>query len=515
MTGPGPERAGGLRGPSGLVLAGAVLFALWAGYFAVYQVDDAYIVYRYAENLALGRGFVFNEGERVEGVSCFLWTLLLAGAARAGLPLPQAAPLLTFAAGLASLLLLPGTSARARGRARPDRWDHGAAALVAAHPAFAYWSVGALETAPYALLLLLALRASLRGKPGGAGAGSAVFAGLALWTRPEAPLLAAGLAADRGVGAGRRWARAALPFAAIVAAIFLPLLLFRILYFGEWLPNTYYAKTGFGPLESARIGAIYLARFFCSVVPSFGEENFALALAGCAAVASLVVYGISRPGLRGAAILAAALLAATLVEGGDWMVLHRFLVPALPMLATLSAAAAGEWTLGARRGRSLAAAGLAALLLASFVVAGVRARDGARGLRVNAEGYREAHHAVARFLAERARPGDVVALMDVGIVGYESGLRVLDISGLTDREIARAPGGFLAKDYPPGAILDREPRFLVLVDGFPIDTRIALDPRFLASYRLVLERNHRFNWVPPDSYTLHVFERIEGVAGAP
>jgi hypothetical protein len=33
------------------------------------------------------------------------------------------------------------------------------------------------------------------------------------------------------------------------------------------------------------------------------------------------------------------------------------------------------------------------------------------------------------------------------------------------------------------------------------------DPSFLRDYRLVLERNHRYNWTPAQSYTLHVYER--------
>jgi hypothetical protein len=99
--------------------------------------------------------------------------------------------------------------------------------------------------------------------------------------------------------------------------------------------------------------------------------------------------------------------------------------------------------------------------------------------------------------------------MDVGIVGYESGLRVLDISGLVTRETARAPGGFLDKAYPAELILAHEPRFIVLVPGFPIDTRILLSPSFQGRYRLVTIRNHRFNWVPAGSYEMHVFERIE------
>lgn len=44
--------------------------------------DDAYISYRYAENLARGQGLVFNRGERVEGYSNFLYVLVMAPASR-------------------------------------------------------------------------------------------------------------------------------------------------------------------------------------------------------------------------------------------------------------------------------------------------------------------------------------------------------------------------------------------------------------------------------------------------
>ena len=53
-------------------------------------IDDAYISYRYAEQLVAGHGLVFNPGERVEGMSNALWTLLLAGLNMLGMPLPTA-----------------------------------------------------------------------------------------------------------------------------------------------------------------------------------------------------------------------------------------------------------------------------------------------------------------------------------------------------------------------------------------------------------------------------------------
>lgn len=100
------------------------------------------------------------------------------------------------------------------------------------------------------------------------------------------------------------------------------------------------------------------------------------------------------------------------------------------------------------------------------------------------------------------------------MVGYATGLRVLDISGLTEPAIARAPGGFLRKAYPVTTLLQRSPRFFVLVNGFPIDEGIMRHPDFTRRYRLVLERNHRFNWTPPGSYILHLFERLDGGAAS-
>lgn len=62
-----------------LLLGLAVLIAAGAQFlFLDWTSDDAYISFRYAENLSGGRGLVFNAGEKVEGYSNFLWVVLLA-----------------------------------------------------------------------------------------------------------------------------------------------------------------------------------------------------------------------------------------------------------------------------------------------------------------------------------------------------------------------------------------------------------------------------------------------------
>jgi hypothetical protein len=57
-------------------------------------LEDALISFRYAENLAAGRGFVYNEGEHVIGTTSPLWTLLLASVKFAGLNVITASKLL-------------------------------------------------------------------------------------------------------------------------------------------------------------------------------------------------------------------------------------------------------------------------------------------------------------------------------------------------------------------------------------------------------------------------------------
>src|SRR6185437_4110074 len=72
-----------------LAALGAAALA-WAWHLA-WLCDDSFISFRYARNLAHGNGLVWNVGERVEGYTNFLWTVIAAGAIRAGLHPGQAA----------------------------------------------------------------------------------------------------------------------------------------------------------------------------------------------------------------------------------------------------------------------------------------------------------------------------------------------------------------------------------------------------------------------------------------
>jgi arabinofuranosyltransferase len=492
-----------------LLLAAAACAMAW---LAVYQVDDAFIVYRYARNIAHGLGFVFNPGERVEGVTCFLWTLALVPFAAAGASLPKVTPVLTAVCGLGGMAVVARRHAEIEERARLSYRDLLPGLLLAASPAYVYWSVGALETVPFALLVALALRDHARetSAPGATGMRSAIWVGLAGLVRPETPVVMAALLADRLIAAagGRAWRvglRESARWSSIVLAMWIPFLTFRRLYFGEWLPNTYYAKTGAPFLARLGLGFRYAQSWAASLLPSFGATGVAVAWLGVFLVAGVLAMGLVRRRLRPEALVVIALVAAVLFEGGDWMVFHRLLVPALPPLVVLVGFALSR---GALPGRRAAIALVVAAVLGSGAVVAAAERNGGRGLAVNAEGYRRAHREIARYLDGHARPGDSVALMDVGIIGwYAPELRLIDITGLTDRAVAHAPGGFLDKRYPVEDLLSREPRFAVLVPGFAADMRIQAHPEFRSRYHELFRVNHRANWIPPSDYYLYVFER--------
>src|SRR5262245_23443162 len=253
-----------------VLMAASLLFLLGHSWSYRFCTDDAFISFRYARNLAEGHGLVFNPGlERVEGYSNFLWVLLLAALHRVGAPIEPTALVLSLVATLGLWVLV----ARQTLRVLPGQ---GRAALVlipcwalALTRSVAVWSSSGLETRLFETLLVagvLRLNAEVEAIDRGETRRpwAAVLLGLATWTRADG-LLLSGMALGAALlyllwRRRLRIARAAVqcaPFVALVAFQFG----FRLAYYGEWLPNTYYAKidgrTGWG-VGSAYLGAFLL-----------------------------------------------------------------------------------------------------------------------------------------------------------------------------------------------------------------------------------------------------------------
>lgn len=456
------------------ILAGATLGLLLA-HASVYRFlcDDAFISFRYARNLADGFGLVFNPGfERVEGYTNFLWVLLLAAGDLLGIAPEHAATPLS----LALTVVLWALVWRAAARLADDdasAWTVALAPLLlGATRSVAVWATSGLETRLYEVLVVagtLRVVAEVerpRSRPYGA-----LLLALATLTRPDGLLVSACVLSLGAWFAFRRRtatiagvAAQASVFWAVVGAHFL----WRHGYYGEWLPNTYYAKVGgraWWDMGLAYLGAFALEYGLWLVLP-------------VALVGSVALWRRGRghvPLLFAAAVVPHAIYVASI--GGDHFE-YRPLDAYFPFLFLL----AGE---GLRRLPLRAAWTLALLFVLSwlptrshvefvkdywpgfpgqrpdhpvagkflepFTPLGRLHRDLLRETTSRFVGIRQEEHRM--FLAtveDQGRylrsivdagllPGDThIATSCVGAIPYRSDLRTLDKLGLTDKVVARS-----------------------------------------------------------------------------
>ena len=132
-----------------LALAGiAVLVLLIAWPLRTLSTDDPYITYRYARNLATGRGLVYNVGERVLSTTAPFYAVILAtGNAWLGIDIPafsNALGALSFWAAASAIFLL--------GQCHGHPWAGFVAALVCASSPLLWLTLG-FETGVYVALV--------------------------------------------------------------------------------------------------------------------------------------------------------------------------------------------------------------------------------------------------------------------------------------------------------------------------------------------------------------------------
>src|SRR3989442_97899 len=166
-----------------------------------YQVDDSYINYRYAVNLAAGKGFTYSAGQApVEGFSSPVWLLGLAVAAAAGID-PAHLPACSVLAGLLSFIVILWVMTRLATRGvlpgtGPPRPIPGyiSASLFALLPTAITYSVMGLETLLFAAVVVVFAMSQADELPPWAGLTAAA---LAAWVRPEGAWLLVALTAQR------------------------------------------------------------------------------------------------------------------------------------------------------------------------------------------------------------------------------------------------------------------------------------------------------------------------------
>jgi arabinofuranosyltransferase len=535
-------RIAGLRkARAGIAIAAAIwLLAMAAAIQRAWVADDAYITFRYVAQFLAGNGLVYNAGERVEGFTHPLWALLLCGAGLAGIPpAPAALAISLVCAGV--LLLLALRADLAPGRPPVSL----ALALLVCCSGFIDFATSGLETALGMLLVYLAYRESpvlQRGRRVG------FSLGLAYLCHPDIAVLALGptaaALAEYRSGPGKRL-RELARYAVALAAAPLAYHAFRLAYYGELLPNSYYAKNG-GPYWSQ--GFAYAVDFLVyAPVAAAGL----LLLVGLAVADVRHLDGVAR--LRkplGIASIALHVLAMARL-GGDFMG-FRLLLPDLAAMVALLGGSRIAFTrpLGASP-RLLAQATLLAVCAYAILWAPPPPRE--RGLIVNERlVYRSAYRApqdafvgrpdhlwwrVGRQLAQLQQcvgePRLLVDWPNIGFFAYAAGTKasVIDGVGLVDRFVARnwvvragrprgRPGheGKMTLDYAirRGVHVTQTPfESYNAVMNSPLGVLVTLDPRIVCAFPGKAERLRRLkaellasddNW---DRRTLELVARLE------
>lgn len=440
-----PARASRVERAIAVVVAvGFAALAAWFSHRYFYNVvDDALISVRYGENLARGRGVVFNPGERVEGYTNFLWMLVSAllywPTRLLGIDIVHA--LITVNVLVASSVVALVFFLSRRLWPGPIWPALAATGLTALDNGFGVWSVLGLEkhfVSFWALLaLLLASRNDARLWP-------RIGACLAcvMLTRPDGGLFAAALigsgllallfrTSKDTLGVPPSW-RALLTAAGVWIGVYAVYYLWRYSYYGYPLPNTFYLKLGGSKLDAWKRGVDYLT--------SFLHDR-----AWVPVLASFAVFGLRQPIVRALLLWAGAHLLYITYVGGDFYPGHRFFIAIVAPLALLVGQGVYqvEWlverVLGARRAGMIARHAIAGVLALGLV--GVVAKKGLQEGPYVTEIERwgptvERNHKYMLWLRDHKPKDASMVVGDIGTAGHYADLFVYDFYGVIDTTIA-------------------------------------------------------------------------------
>jgi arabinofuranosyltransferase len=464
-----------------LLLAGRLLF--WR--VLPFASEDAYITFRFAKNLAIGNGLLYNPDERVMGFSSPLWTVWCAIGMKLAADPVHWTRFWTVLGDATTLVLMAVILKRHAGRT--SAWCF--AFFFAVWPYFAAVAVSGMETC---MMLTLIVLASVLVERGHLLSGP-VLAALAT-VRPE------GFVAAVVIALGARWRDRAVALgltSVAVAALWA--------YYGSPIPQSALAKASVyghpGPWQG-RFWWDWLVPFPVGGAPTITEGVhlflMSVLMAPAVVMGAPLVWRARRTALGLAVAAAIAVWLGYVVLGVAFF--YWYLVVPLGGLLTLAALGLPRIVRGRAVYVSVGAFALGIWSLGLHLYIG----------RARAE--YESFGAVADFLTTRARPGEKILLEPIGLIGYRNALVVVDEVGLISPSVARrrAQGAGWYTDV----VAEQRPDWLVVRRG--LLTRGAGFAARSAPLRDTAERDSltaryavaRVMSPNPDDQTLMVLRRV-------
>ena len=402
---------------------------IWFRLYTKITLEDAFITFRYAQNLALGKGFVFNEGERVLGTTTPLLTVILALLGR--MTDVDAIPLLSTGLGVSfgaltsvltyGILVTLGYS-RLVGYLSMAIYFASARILVA--------TVGGMETPLVLFLMALSFYLLLRHRY----TLSLVACSLLLLTRIDGVLWASLLLAATVA----RTKRLSVRWIGACGAILIPWTLFAVTYFGSVLPHSVTAKQiirFYPPKPTTPLAAITAFLGWFSSPSGFGMSRAMFVL--CAGLLCFGAWKTIRDASTravGTLLLAFSPLFAVFLWFGDAPHFDWYPVPALwanLVLCVIGVEATAAILVNRLRPVAWSAAVRPVLfvgLVGSYVAwQGFGPVEWHYKFQANEIG---ADQALGLWLRRNAPVGSVVAMEAIGYQGFYSQRKVVDLAGL-------------------------------------------------------------------------------------
>jgi hypothetical protein len=454
--------------------------------------DDAFISFRYAQNLNEGFGLVWNINENpVEGYTNFLWIILISVLMKIGFEPIITSKVLGVFFGSCSIILSYLFSEIILQRKSPLNLL--APAFLAFSGPFAAWGTGGLETQMFTFLILAGVIVYLYEIKNDVNIPtSAILFALASFTRPEGVLIFCITTLHYFfyiLRSKKNFFRKPFFWFITFIIIYGIYSYWRYFYFGYIFPNTYYAKTGGGVHQILR-GLKYFGNFIV-----FSSWAFLIV------IGLFPIFKLLRSSTVYLMMIIFAYTSYIIIIGGDFLGMFRFFVPILPLMAIVAQESFINLNQWIKRSVSndfikKIAFTFCSVFLILLIGGGVR-------LSFNSDEYNRIQFhqvvvndqtAVGEWLYRNALPNESFAAIAIGAISYYSKLTSIDRLGITDSNIAHTKMEHMGKGLAGhekrnfGYILARKPTYFFGPLKVPLHTPYVPDPKEIRKFKQLYKR---------------------------
>lgn len=439
--------------------------------------DDAFITFRYVENFISGHGLVYNPGEYVEGYTSFLWVIILSVPALLNLDYVSISQIFSVSFGV---LLLPVTYlisdsfsiSNSKGLSRV-LFNLLPVAMLALTGGLHYWSISGMETSLFVLLVSISVLLYLRNPE---SRSYIIFLLLASLTRPEGILftliiishyLHISYKSGNKIFTNPTTIKNLLFYILPISIYFI----FRLSYYGDLLPNTFFAKTGFGSFYLER-GTEYLY----NTITTYFYYGLLLLLPTI-----LLLEKELRERAALFYLMIGILFIGLILIGGDVLPLHRFVLPVLPLIFVLFSKLL-EHIISFIKNKSIHLISSLMVFLTIILMSTNSYKNELphiNDLREYELGLVKKMRIYSEWINDRIiqeNKSVTVCLSTIGAFSYYSKAEVIDLIGLTDEYIAHNPKEvpgiadsinviWKERRYNVDYVMEREPDYIIMPAG--------------------------------------------------